>query len=78
MRTVHGHESPLQLRTQTVRRPDACGCGLPADVKFVDPHTSGLIVVVIVISFTYSQTFPEVTLVKLFLAMCEYISIVTL
>jgi len=40
MRTVHGHESPLQLQTLTVRGPDACGCGLSVDVKFVDPHTS--------------------------------------
>jgi len=40
MRTVRGHESPLQLQTRTVRRPDACGRGLSADVKFVDPHTS--------------------------------------
>jgi len=40
MRTVRGSESPLQLRTRTVRRPDACGRGLSADVKFVDPHTS--------------------------------------
>ena len=43
MRTVRGHESllGLQLRTRTVRGRDACGRGLSADVKFVDPHTSG-------------------------------------
>jgi len=40
MWTVGGHESPLQLRMRTVRGPDACGRGLSADVKFVDPHTS--------------------------------------
>jgi len=42
MRTVRGHELPLQLRTRTVRGPDACRHGLSADVKFVDPHTSDL------------------------------------
>jgi len=42
MRTVRGSESLLQLRTRTVRGPDACGRGLSADVKFVDPHTSAL------------------------------------
>jgi len=31
----------LQFRTRTVSGPDACGHGLSADVKFVDPHTSG-------------------------------------
>ena len=40
MRMVRGHESPLQFQTRTIRGPDACGHGLSADVKLVDPHTS--------------------------------------
>jgi len=31
MQTVRGHMSPLQLRTRTVRGPDACGRRLSAD-----------------------------------------------
>ena len=31
----------MLVDTRTVSGPDACGHGLSADVKFVDPHTSG-------------------------------------
>jgi len=46
MRTVRGHELPLQLRTRTVHGPDACGCALSADMKIVDLHTPGVYITV--------------------------------